>query len=233
MLDFSLNSVSAVSNSRSRLEPYKIHNVKFEEAKIEEFDGKKDPNQHYKVLRVRFGNEEGYYDESIFLNLRDEDGVMREFDNADGTKRYYASRFDQIKYFMAQTMTVLNPEGMKKFQEAATKFRSIDDMVKAYIIVMDQVKGAETQLKLMGRTNQNGNVEACLPRFLSVNKNKEVFVSSNFVGPKLFFSTYEEGQVNAAKAAKPTAMPEFDVKDPGTYNKEEKKEEEIDLSDLL
>lgn len=232
MLDFSLNSVSAVSSSRSRLEPYKIHNVKFEEAKIDEFDGKQDPIQHFKVLRVRFGNKEGYYDKTIFLNLRDEDGKIREFDNSDGTKRYYASRFDNIKYFMAQTMTVLNPEGMKKFQEAATKFRSIDDMAKAYIIVMDQVKGAETQLKLMGKTNQNGNVEACLPRFLSVNKNKEVFVSNNFVGPKLFFTTYEEGLINAAKAITPTKMPELDVKDPGTYNKKEK-EDEIDLSDLL
>ena len=107
--------------------------------------------------------------------------------------------------FIAQVAEVLNPEGFKKMQAASAKFRSFDDVVTAFIKITDSAKGKETNLKLVGRT-QNGNVVASLPKFVAINKNGEKFTCDNFVGDKLFFSAYEESKKAEYLSAKPTNM---------------------------
>lgn len=90
-------------------------------------------------------------------------------------------------------------------QAASSKFKSFDDVVTAFIKITDVAKGKETNLKLVGRT-QNGSVVAGLPKFVAVNKNGEKFTCDNFVGDKLFFSAYEEGKKAEYQNAKPTDM---------------------------
>ena len=170
MLDFSINSsVSAVSNSIKQLAPFAIYDVKYEKSEIVEFDGKKDPSQHYKTLRVRFSNADGYYEETIFFPTP-ADGEPKEYERPDGTKQKFPSNWDRIKFFMAQVMTVLNPEGYKKFCEASSKFKDFEMMANAFIKVLEPAMGKETKLKLMGRTDESGNVHATLPKFLSYNR---------------------------------------------------------------
>ena len=50
--NFAISSDSAVRNSRRPLAPWEIHDVKFKGAEIREFNGKKDPNAHYKLLSI-------------------------------------------------------------------------------------------------------------------------------------------------------------------------------------
>lgn len=235
MLDFSINSsVSAVSNSIKQLAPFAIYDVKYEKSEIVEFDGKKDPSQHFKVLRVRFSNTDGYYEETIFFPTP-ADGEPKEFKNPDGTVRKMPSNFDRTKFFMAQVMEVLNPDGYKKFCEASSKFKDFEMMANAFIKVLEPAMGKETKLKLMGRTDMNGNVHAVLPNFLNISKEGQLYVSTNFIGDRVFFSTYEEGQVQKFKNAKPTAMPDL-AADPLAITpktEEAKKDDVIDLDSLL
>ena len=52
--NFAISSDSAVRNTRRLLTPWEIHDVKFKGAEIREFNGKKDPNAHYKLLSIKY-----------------------------------------------------------------------------------------------------------------------------------------------------------------------------------
>lgn len=200
----SLATTQATSNVQQRLKPWGIYPVKFAGARKETIQGKKDPSATYEILKVRFDGEDGYYEESIFYP-KDGDDQRPTYTSKDGHEYQGASSFDRTMTFIAQVAEVLNPEGFKKMQEASSKFKSFDDVVKAFITITDKVKGKETKLKLVGRT-QNGNVVAALPKFVAVNKNGEKFTCDNFLGDKLFFSAYEETKKAEYLNAKPTEM---------------------------
>lgn len=200
----SLATTQATSNVQQRLKPWGIYPVKFAGARKETIKGKKDPNAVYDILKVRFEGEDGYYEESIFYP-KEGDEKRPTYKNKDGHEYQGASSFDRTMTFIAQVAEVLNPEGFKKMQDASSKFRSFDDVVKAFITITEPIKGKETNLKLVGRT-QNGSVVASLPKFVAINKNGEKFTCDNFLGDKLFFSAYEETKKAEYANAKPTDM---------------------------
>lgn len=200
----SLATTQATSNVQQRLKPWGIYPVKFSGARKETIKGKKDPNAVYEILKVRFDGADGYYEESIFYP-KDGDEKRPIYTSKDGHEYQGASSFDRTMTFIAQVAEVLNPEGFKKMQAASAKFRSFDDVVTAFIKITDSAKGKETNLKLVGRT-QNGNVVASLPKFVAINKNGEKFTCDNFMGDKLFFSAYEESKKSEYLNAKPTTM---------------------------
>ena len=200
----SLATTQATSNIQQRLKPWDIYPVKYAGARVETIQGKKDPSQTYTILKVRFDGEDGFYEESIFYP-KEGDDVRPEYTSKDGHKYLGASSFDRTMTFIAQVAEVLNPEGFAKMQAASSKFKTFDDVAKAFIQITDKAKGKETKLKLVGRT-QNGNLQAALPKFVAVNKQGERFCCDNFLGDKLFFSAYEEGKRAEYLNAKPTAM---------------------------
>lgn len=207
MSDFNFGSLAttqATSNTQQRLKPWGIYSVKFSGARKEVINGKKDPNAVYEILKVRFDSDEGYYEESIFYP-KEGDDKRPTYTSKDGHEYQGASSFDRTMTFIAQVAEVLNPEGFKKMQAASAKFKSFDDVVKAFIKITDSVKGKVTNLKLIGRT-QNGNVVAGLPKFVAINKEGEKFTCDNFIGDKLFFSAYEESKKAEYSNAKPTTM---------------------------
>lgn len=199
-----LATTQATSNVQQRLKPWGIYPVKFSGARKEVIQGKKDPNATYEILKVRFDSEDGYYEESIFYpKAGDEKRPV--YKNKEGHDYEGASSFERTMTFIAQVSEVLNPEGFKKMQAASARFTSFDDVVKAFIKITDVAKGKETNIKLVGRT-QNGNVVPGLPKFVAINKNGEKFCSDNFIGDKLFFSAYEESKKAEYVNAKPTNM---------------------------
>lgn len=201
----SLATTQAVSNSKPRLKPWGIYPVTFEGARKETIQGRKDPNITFEILKVRFEGEDGYYEESIFYP-KPEDTKRPVYTSKDGHEYEGASSFERTMTFIAQVAEVLNPEGFKKMQAISSGFKSFDDVVKAFIKITDPVKGKATNLKLTGRV-KDGNVSAALPKFVAVTKNGEKFTCDNFIGDKLFFSAYEEGQKAKYENAKPTEMP--------------------------
>lgn len=229
----SLATMQTVSTQKKRLAPWGIYAVKFAGAKIEEVKGKKDVNAVYKILRVRFENDEGYYDASIFLPDRNnsKDTINPEYTRADGTKYLTASAEERAAGLVSQIANALTPEGFKKMQEAASKFKTFDDFAKAFVTVVNKVVNVYTNIKLVGKTNANGQVEATHPNVVGFNNtSKEAYINNNFIGDKLYFNDYENTKRNEYLNSKPTQMKDDIIKVPEV---EVKEDSDIDFDSLL
>lgn len=213
-MNFGFSSASAVRNTRRPLAPWGIYKVKFTGAEIATFKGSKDPSIEYKVLRFNFENEDGYYSESLFFP-KEGDDVDREYENNGGIMKF-PSNFKVTMSTVKQTLQVLSPKGWEAVQKASAKFKSFDDVANAAIKVLDKVKGTETEIKLVGRVSK-GKVVAKIPTIIRYNKDGELYVSDNYIGTKLYFTDYEEGERNKYLNAKPTTpSPKTDTPAPTT-----------------
>jgi hypothetical protein len=203
MFNFGISKESAVKTIRPQLKPWNIYDVKFMGCEVREFAGKKNPNETYKVLDIKFENEDGYFTVTKFFPKAGDD-VRREVDAKNGGKRELASNFEELMNIVKQTAEVLNPEGFKKMSELSSKFKSFDDVAKTLIAVTDKVKGCETKIKLIGR-NRDNRVVAEIPNITSVFDGVAT-ITDNYIGSKLFFSDYEEGRRSDYLKSKPTEM---------------------------
>lgn len=208
----SLSTAQGVATGGKRLKSWEIHKVKFMGCKVETLQGKKDPTATYKLLVTRFENDNGYYEERTFFP-NDDSAVRPKFTNANGHEYEGASNWEQIQTFIMQLLTNINPDKVKNFQAASSKFKSFDDVCSALIKLTDPHKGKEVFIKLIGKTDKEGRINPAFPRICGVNKEGVLFVSDNFISTKegvLGFSDYEEGQMKKAKSAKPTNMGKVD-----------------------
>ena len=227
-----LATTQATSNVSYRLKPWGIYPVKFTGARKEVIQGKKDPSMTYEILKVRFDGEDGYYEESIFYP-KPGDEKRPVYTSREGHEYEGASSFDRTMTFIAQVAEVLNPEGFKKMQAASSKFKSFDDVVTAFIKITDPVKGKDTNLKLVGKTQKDGTVVAVLPKFVAISKTGEKFTCDNFVGDKLFFSAYEEKKKAEYANAKPTDMSNDIPTEINDIDKSPASSDDIDFDSLL
>ena len=227
--NFGIDDKPVVRNTRQQLKPWNIYDVKFTGCEIREFDGKKDPTAHYKVLAINFENEDGVFSVNQFFP-KEGDDVRRSYDGKNGGKVEMPSNFEILMAIVKQTAMVLNPKGFEAMQAASSKFKSFDDVASALIKITDKVKGTETKLKLIGR-NRDGKVVAEIPRILGINKEGEAFVADNYIGSKLFFSDYEEGKRAEYLNSKPTDMEKKDDLD-NIASEQENNDDEFDLANL-
>lgn len=233
MLDFQIsNDVQLTNTSKRRLTPWEIHKVKLTNVENVEIQGKADPSKTYKLIKVRFENDEGYYEESIFYPT-ETDSERKKFQRADGTEFERPSNWERTKMFLYVSLNALNPEGLKKFQAASAKFKNFDMMAKAYVTVMKDAIGKECEIKLAGRNLQDGTVSAVFPSFINLGHNGEVYVSTNIIGENLYFTPYEERQRTAFKGAKPTSMPDLTMDMPTTDSEKDNSMKVDDIADLL
>ena len=105
-LNFNLSATPSVSTSKPRLKPYEIHRVKLAEAKVETLKG---------ILKVRFENNEGYYEESIFFPKEGDDKRPTR-QNKEGHEVESPSNFERTMSFIAQVGTVMNPTEFEKLK---------------------------------------------------------------------------------------------------------------------
>ena len=203
MFNFGISNESAVRNVKPQLKPWNIYDVKFVGCEVREFAGKKNPNETYKVLDIKFENEDGYFTVTRFFPKQGDD-VRREVDAKNGGKRELASNFEELMNIVKQTAEVLTPEGFKKMSELSSKFKSFDDVAKTLIAVTNKVKGCETKIKLVGRTRDN-RVVAEIPTITSVFDGVAT-ITDNYIGNKLFFSNYEETKRAEYLKSTPTNM---------------------------
>lgn len=203
--DFGLNNVQATSSSK-RLKPWEIHKVKFMGCKLDTIKGKKDPEKTYEVLKVRWENANGYFEEPVFAPTSAKDAERPTYDRSDGTKAEMPSSVERMKTLIAQVAKITNPEKYDKFKEMSKQFKTFGDMCKGLVLVTDSKKNTEMYLKLAGRTDKDGNVVPCLPKFVSINRDGEVWTSDNFISltNSLTFSPYEKEQIEKYNKATPT-----------------------------
>lgn len=208
-LNFNLSATPSVSTSKPRLKPYEIHRVKLAEAKVEALKGKKDPDAVYEILKVRFENNEGYYEESIFFPKEGDDKRPTR-QNKEGHEVESPSNFERTMSFIAQVGTVMNPTEFEKLK--GIPFKSFGELCDHFIKILKPKYGTETNLKLIGATDKDGNFVPRLPYFLALNKQGEVFVSDNFIGDNLFFTEYDLKRKEELKAKKPTDVDAIEKK---------------------
>lgn len=203
MFNFGISKESAVRTTKQQLKPWNIYDVKFVGCEVREFKGVKNPDATYKVLDIKFENEDGYFTVTKFFPKEGDDKRMV-VDTKNGGKRELASNFEELMNVVKQTAEILTPEGFKKMSELSSKFKSFDDVAKVFISVTDKVKGCETKIKLIGR-NRNNRIVAEIPTITSVFDGVAT-ITDNYIGNKLFFSDYEEGRRKEYLNSKPTSI---------------------------
>ena len=232
-INFSINSnESSISSKRNtRLKPFEIHTVTFDGAEIK--SGTSKAGNEFKLLQLTFSNKNGIAEPTIFWPDLERDGIREVRTAKDGHEYETPSRWEQTKTVISQTLETLSPEGFKKMQAASSKFKSFDDVVTAFIKITDPVKGKDTNLKLVGKTQKDGTVVAVLPKFVAISKTGEKFTCDNFVGDKLFFSAYEEKKKAEYANAKPTDMSNDIPAEINDIDKSPASSDDIDFDSLL
>ena len=206
-----VNAAGVATGSR-RLKPWEIHHVKFKGCKIETLQGKKDPTAQYKLFVIRFENDKGYFEERIFFP-DDRAAIRPTFTNSNGHEYERPSTWENIQTFIMQLLENINPDKVKNFQAASSKFRSFDDVCNAVIKLTDPHKDKEVFIKLIGKVDKEGRINPIVPYLCSLTKDGELYASDNFISIKegvLGFSDYEETQMKKLKGAKPTPMANVD-----------------------
>lgn len=191
---------SYINTSRPRLAGGEIHNVTFKEAKFSEVEGKKDDNKgiKYQVLDVTFENDNGYYTERIF-NPK-EKGDERRSTDWNGQVIISPSPNEMFGMFIGQFLSVINGPELKKLagKSLANNFEKIANFVANAANIN---KGTEVELKLM--LAKDGSPR--LPIYASLNRQGELYPSSNFIAKEgLFFTDKEKTTITKMKAAVPT-----------------------------
>lgn len=232
MLTFNdFGSINPVASVSKRLRPWGIYKVKYAGSDLVQYENKQDPNNPYVVLKIAFEGEEGKYEESIF-SPTDADADRREYTNKSGHVSYMPSNWERNKIIMSQILNALNPTGYAKLQALQNKIKSFKDLCNAFITTLKSSVGKETTIKLVGKTNKDGNVVAVSPRCCAINNKKELFISDNFIGDNLFFTPWEEGEMAKYNNKKPDIMPELGASNPDILTPENDTEDELDFSSL-
>lgn len=219
-----INETSAVNTSKT-LKPWGIYEVSFDGVTRKSIKGKKDPDKTYDVIEISFSGEEGSFSTSLFVPNSDQDIERKVNTSKDGHEYQLPSRFEEFKWTLLQIAQVVNPEGYVKIKEKSSAIKTMDDFIKIITVVANAKKGFKTKLKLVGRNN-NGVVYAQLPRVCGINKSGECFVSNNFIGDRVEFTSWEASQAKEYNTAKPTVMDPIVAPEPESSD-------DIDFDSLL
>lgn len=201
-------------NTVSRFKAWSINEVNSVTARVEHIQGKKDPSKSYNILKIKWEGPKGYYEESQFFPETAKDGERPHYDNPDGTKTEYPSTLEHAMGLIKITAYAVSPKGQEKMSEMSPKFKSFNDVCTVFIKLLDSMKGkVNMQLKLVGKTNSDGNVVACLPKFCGINKETGHFFifSDPIMGASVDFTKWENAKKAEFEKTVPTNMDKVDV----------------------
>lgn len=211
MSGFNFNATAGASQStfKPQLSGNEIHEVTFDGAVSEDIQGKQDPTQVYKVLKLKFSNDKGQFEHTIFEPIKsrgDFDRGSREF-TKDGKKESFPtpSNVESMMLLLKHVIDAVLPEVGKKIdnKEITLGGKDWDQLRSNMVTIFDKGKGATTKIKLI--TDNKGNSR--FPGFFtSINQEGVAYVRNNFVGNTIGFTAYEKTKINQAATARPTPM---------------------------
>ena len=206
MGNFVFNNNNAVGDFKRLLDPFQIYNVIFVGAEFSEIQGKADPTKVYKTLVFKFENDNGFYNETIF-EPKDDDFARRKSEYG-GNTFVNPSNWEVSNTIINNILGTLNPEGADTLAKKSKDIKNFDMLAKAVCKLLEPVKGKETQIKLMGRTNKSGRVIPMAPNICGINKNGEFYVNKAqvLIGQNLFFTDHEEKTRQKYLNVQPTQM---------------------------
>lgn len=204
--NFSISKEDVVRSSSQYLKPWDIYTVKFEGCELQEGAYKADPNKNWKAINITFKGESGSFKKMLFVpDVNNENDIKQpEYTSNNGGIIKYPSACDEFMGIIGQITYVLNPTGFEKLQSLLPKFKDMHDVTAAFMKLMEKCVGTETKIKLVGKKNKEGRVNADFPRVKAFNSKGEMYTANNIIGDKLFFSSYEEGERQKYLNTKPT-----------------------------
>ena len=209
MSAFSFNTTAGASQSTSkpRLTGNDIYTVKFDGCEIVDIKGVKDPSITYKVLKLKFSNNDGTFEHTIFEPKQSDFNRTESEFTKDGKveKIPQASGVENMMLLFKHAIDAIAPKVGKQIDDGSKNLGAPDwNSLRTLVAqILDSGKGNETKIKLM--INNKG--EAQFPGFFSgVSREGKAYIRNNFIGEKLAFSTYELTRINNAASAKPTPM---------------------------
>lgn len=205
MMNFNFGEVANAAQSTSKpvLEGNMIHTVKFLGCEARDIAGVKDPTQTYNVLDIKFSNDRGYFTHTIW-EPKPEDFQDRE---NNGIKN--PSNVKAMMQLFTHLICAVNPKlgeqlKNKEKQLTAKDWNSLRQlMVKA----TESGKDKEVQIKLI----KNKKGESIFPYFSNYNKNGELYMSTNFIGNDLLWTTKELKALEKAQSTPTTPTPNDDL----------------------
>lgn len=215
MESFSFDATAGASQStaKSRLPGNNIYTVKFDGCEIKDIQGVKDPTALYKVLSLKFSNDEGSYDHTVFEPKGDDyKRTDKEFTNKNGNieKIPQASNVESLMLFLKHVIDSVNPTIAKQIDSGEKKLgaKSWDELRNLISNILNAGKGAQTKIKLL----KNKAGEATFPGFFTaVNRDGKAYIRNNFVGEKVAFTAYEVDRIKNENTAKPTDAATLDL----------------------
>ena len=209
---FSETAGSSQSTSKPRLSGNEIYTVKFEGAELQDIVGVKDPTALYKVLKLKFSNEDGTFEHTIF-EPKENDFDRRETEytkNGKVEKIPQPSNVESMMLLFKHAIDAINPTIAKQIDDGSKNLGAKDwDALRALVAkILDAGKDSETHIKLV----KNNKGEAAFPGFFAgLTREGKAYIKNNFIGDKLAFSTYESQKIKDAAGAKPTTAKSYDA----------------------
>lgn len=199
-MNFNLGAAPSASTTSTRLKANTIHTVQFDGAVADTIIKKDGSGDTFNVLRVKFKNDEGTYEETIFEPRAGDD--QRPANNFGGEN---PAPMEELMFKIRHLIAAVAPAADAAInKKGSLNFGSWDDLRKFVVTNTAKSVGTTTQIKLIA--DKDGN-----PRFpgyvLSISKKGEVYPRTNFIGAKLAFTPKEMEKIEATTSAKPTQMP--------------------------
>lgn len=230
MFSFETTAGSSQSTAKNKLAGNQIHTVKYAGTEVKDIVGVKDPSMTYKTLILKWENEDGIFEHTIF-EPKDADKVRgeREFTNKNGVieKIPQPSNIESMMLLLKHAIDVVNPEVAKKIDNKEQKLgaRTWDEFRKVVAAILDKGKGSETNIKLV--VNKKG--EGVFPGFfVGINREGVAYIKNNFIGNKVAFSSYETGKMKDA-AQIPSKVDSFQNKGTEDLGSFDAPEQNLDL----
>lgn len=207
--NFNITAGASQSTFKPQLPGNEIYEVTFDGASIEDIQGRKDPSQVYKVLKLRFSNEKGQFEHTIF-EPRPEDferGENKTTRNGEVSTFPTPSNVESMMLLLKHVIDAVLPAVGKKIDEGEVTLggKNWEQLRTNVVTVLEKGKGATTKIKLL--SDNKGN-----PRFpgffTSLNQEGKAYIRNNFVGNTIGFTSYEKTRIDNATSAKPTDMSE-------------------------
>lgn len=213
---FTFNTTAGTSQSttKPKLVGNNIYDVKFDGCEIQDIQGVKDPTAVFKVLKLKFSNEDGTFEHTVF-EPRTEDFNRRESEvtNKQGKveKIPQASNVENMMLLFKHAIDALVPAIGKQIdsKEKSLGAANWEELRKLVATILDKGKGVSTRIKL-SKNSKTG--EAVFPGFFTgLTKEGVAYIRNNFIGAKLAFSTYELQKISNEASAVPTKASDFSL----------------------
>lgn len=213
MFSFETTAGASQSNVKNKLAGNTIHEVTYAGTEIKDFNGVKEPDKLFKTLVLKFENQDGVFEHTIFEpSEADKKRGESEFTNKNGVKEKFpqASNFESTMLLLKHAIDSINPEIAKQIdnKEKVLGTKDWNGFRQVVAKILDSGKGTSTKIKLIN--NKKG--EGVFPGFFTgVNKDGVAYIKNNFIGNKVAFTAYELDKIKNA-AQTPTKVDNFETK---------------------